>query len=62
MDDIRADSETIEQVLKGVVVALRNALGEGNIVVRVPDTGDIVAILPVNDQQAADLEQLLRRR
>ena len=55
------DRETIEQVLKSVVMVLRKELGEGNLVLRVPGTGDLVAILPVDEQQAEDLQTLLGR-
>ncbi len=44
-----------------VVVALRKDHGEGNMTLRVPDTGDFIAILQIDDDDARGLADLLGR-
>lgn len=56
----RERRRALELMLAEVVVALREHCAEGNITVRIPKTGDLVAILKVDDQEAVDLAKLLR--
>ena len=51
----------MEMMLKEVVLALRAEDGEGNITLRIPETGDLIAVLQVDDDQAAALSEMLRR-
>ena len=48
-----------EQKIRGAVVALRQHCPHGNIALRVLETGDLVAILRVDDQEASELATLL---
>jgi hypothetical protein len=57
----RSLRQLLEQMLGEVVAALRMHCGEGNLTVRVPQTGDFVAILQIDEQEARDLEEMLRR-
>jgi hypothetical protein len=51
----------LEQMLGEVVAALREQCGEGNLTVQLPETGDFVAILQIEAQEAKELAQLLSR-
>jgi hypothetical protein len=51
----------LELRLIEVVVALRKEHGEGNMTLRVPDTGDFIAILQIDDDEARGLADLLGR-
>jgi hypothetical protein len=55
----RESRETLELMLAEVVVALRRYCGGGNLTFRIPQTGDFVAILTIDDVEAADLAKLL---
>jgi len=57
--ELNAPRRTLELKLAEVVVALREHCPDGNITLRVLETGDIVAILKVDDDEAADLAKLL---
>jgi len=59
--DPPGNSRQLEQSLGEVVRALREHFPVGNLTFRVPETGDFVAILPVSDQEARDLAEMLRR-
>ena len=49
----------LEQTLAEVVVTLRRYEAERNLTVRIPETGDFVAILRVDEQEARDLAEML---
>ena len=51
----------LELRLAAIVVALRKDHGEGNLTLRVPETGDFIAILQIDDDEARDLADLLGR-
>ena len=51
----------LELRLAEVVVALRKDHGEGNLTLRVPETGDFIAILQISDDEARGLADLLGR-
>jgi len=59
--DPPGNSRQLEQSLGEVVRALREHFPVGNLTFRVPETGDFVAILPVSNQEARDLAEMLRR-
>ena len=50
----------LERKLREVVSGLRALDSEGNLIVRVPETGDSVAILKINEEDAAALVLMLR--
>jgi hypothetical protein len=56
----RSQRQLLEQTLGEAVVALRKLCGDGNLTVRVPETGDFVAILQIDEQEATELAELLR--
>jgi len=49
----------LEQKLAEVVVELRRYDAERNLTVRIPETGDFVAILRVGEEEARELAELL---
>jgi hypothetical protein len=49
----------LEMMLKEVVLAIRADRGDGNITLRIPESGDFVAILRVDDVEAHALTELL---
>ena len=49
----------LETMLAKVVAALREQSPEGNLTFRVPETGDLVAVLQLDDEEASDLARLL---
>jgi hypothetical protein len=51
----------LELRLAEIVVALRKNRGEGNLTLLIPETGDFVAILKIDDQEARGLAELLGR-
>ena len=46
-------------MLAKVVAALREQCPEGNLTFRVPETGDLVAVLQIDDEEASELSRLL---
>jgi hypothetical protein len=40
-------------------LALRSHCGPGNLTLHLPEAGELVAVLPVNDEEAKDLMTLL---
>jgi hypothetical protein len=50
----------LEQMLAEVVVTLRRYEAERNLTLRVPQTGDFVAILRVDEHEARELAELLQ--
>ncbi len=51
----------LEKQLIDVVRAFRRHQAEGNITVHIAEQGDFVAILPMSEEEAKDLTQLLAR-
>jgi len=49
----------LEHQLAEVVVALRRYDADRNLTLRIPETGDFVAILRVDEQEARELAELL---
>jgi hypothetical protein len=49
----------LELMLAKVVAALREHCPEGNLTFRVRETGDLVAVLQIDDEEASDLARLL---
>jgi len=52
----------LEQKLKEIVVALRKQCGPGNLTLHVPESGDFVAILQIDESDASDLAATLQSR
>ena len=49
----------LENRLGEVALALREHCGPGNITVHLSEAGELVAILPVEEEEAKDLKELL---
>ena len=55
----RRDCEVLERDLADIVATLREHCPDGNITLRVPNTGDLVAVLRVADAEAEALAAML---
>ncbi len=60
LDPKRETRERLELQLAEVVIQLRKHHGEGNMTLRVPDTGDFVAVLQITLAETQQLEAMLR--